>query len=152
MEQPQSILKWVESFFQVTFSLTLLPSFLKLSITSILRTPFSNMRRNKFEMIIFFSQSSTRVSIIRFLISGLFNLVRLQNKRHSFCSQFREVSVSLKSNLLLTFFSLFCPDLAVEGFSDLPLSVFFPPFPAALIALSLTMQNKIRSESTDNTE
>ena len=32
--------------------------------------------------------------------------------------------------------SLFCPDFAVDGLSDLALSDFFPPFPAILIALS----------------
>ena len=43
---------------------------------------------------------------------------------------------SRESRVGLTFLSLFCPDFAVDGLSDLALSGFFPPFPAILIALS----------------
>ena len=43
---------------------------------------------------------------------------------------------SRESRVRLTFLSLFCPDFAVDGLSDLALSDFFPPFPAILIALS----------------
>ena len=43
---------------------------------------------------------------------------------------------SRESRVRLTFLSLFCPDFAVDGLSDLALSDFLPSFPAILIALA----------------
>ena len=42
---------------------------------------------------------------------------------------------------LFTFFSLFCPDLAVDGLSDLAFSGFLAPFAAVLLELSVNHQD-----------
>ena len=46
--------------------------------------------------------------------------------------------------IAFTFFSLFCPDLAVDGLSDLAFSGFFAPFPAVLFELSVKHQGIVR--------
>ena len=45
-------------------------------------------------------------------------------------------------NWLLTFFSLFCPDFAVDGLSDFALSGFLPIFPVTLVVLSSSAERK----------
>ena len=45
-------------------------------------------------------------------------------------------------NWLLTFFSLFCPDFAVDGLSDFALSGFLPIFPVTLVVLSSNAERK----------